>query len=78
MQPSPADSFDADDRGRGLFWGVEFVKDKATKECFPFSVPLSDTIEAELIAGGVVAYPTKGAVSVARPSFIQPVRPLGI
>lgn len=31
-------------RGAGGFWSVEFVKDKATKECFPASVDVSHFI----------------------------------
>ena len=50
-------SADANDRGRGLFWGIEFVLDKKTKSCFPVNLPIADLIVAECMARGVAVYP---------------------
>jgi adenosylmethionine-8-amino-7-oxononanoate aminotransferase len=48
--------------GKGLFWGVEFVLDKTTKEPFPASTPVADLIVEAAIEGGLVVYPgMKGA-----------------
>jgi adenosylmethionine-8-amino-7-oxononanoate aminotransferase len=44
-------------RGKGLFWGVEFVSDKASKRPFPADNPVADLITAEAIRRGVVVYP---------------------
>ena len=49
--------------GKGLFWGVEFVKNKETKEPFPNDFPLADLLAEESIRLGAVIYPgMKGAV----------------
>jgi adenosylmethionine-8-amino-7-oxononanoate aminotransferase len=46
----------------GLFWGVEFVADKSTKEPFPASFPVADLVTEESIRRGAVVYPgMKGA-----------------
>ncbi|PLB33759.1 aminotransferase, class III [Aspergillus candidus] len=37
--------FVGDIRGKGLFWGIEFVKDKSTKEAFPTSASLAFHIQ---------------------------------
>jgi adenosylmethionine-8-amino-7-oxononanoate aminotransferase len=49
--------FSADIRGKGLFWGVEFVVDKITKEPFAADQPIADLITAESIKRGAVVYP---------------------
>lgn len=46
----------------GLFWGVEFVQNKETKEPFPVDSPIADLVVAEGIRLGAVVYPgMKGA-----------------
>lgn len=49
-------------RGRGLFWGIEFVKDKATRESFPLAVGLGPRFQATCFEMGVAVYPGAGTV----------------
>lgn len=46
-----------DIRGKGLLWGIEFVRDKTTKEPFPKEIAVKDTIIRECLAKGVFFYP---------------------
>ncbi|CAF0744790.1 unnamed protein product [Adineta steineri] len=46
-----------DIRGRGLFWSVEFVKNKETKEMYPSTCSFIDSVIKECIERGVVIYP---------------------
>ncbi|KAL5877031.1 hypothetical protein ACKVWC_006185 [Pyricularia oryzae] len=48
-------------RGKGLFWGIEFVADKASKEPFPRSVDLANKVNrAGVKEFGVSLYPGTG------------------
>lgn len=49
-------------RGRGLFWGIEFVADKTTKEPFPPSVEFGLRVQKKAFELGVAIYP--GAATV--------------
>ncbi|WP_437731519.1 aminotransferase family protein [Sorangium sp. So ce1335] len=51
-----------DVRGIGLFWAVELVKDRATKE--PFNVPQDKAARRPLVVDAVVAEAAKRGVSV--------------
>ncbi|KYF54418.1 aminotransferase family protein [Sorangium sp. So ce1097] len=51
-----------DVRGLGLFWAVELVKDRATKE--PFNVPQDKAARRPLVVDAVVAEAAKRGVSV--------------
>jgi adenosylmethionine-8-amino-7-oxononanoate aminotransferase len=51
-----------DIRGRGLFRGVEFVRDKASKTPFPAASKLHARIKAEAMALGLMCYPMGGTV----------------
>ncbi|WP_280154751.1 aspartate aminotransferase family protein [Piscinibacter sp. XHJ-5] len=51
-----------DIRGRGLFWGVELVQDRATKQPFDPSRRLHARIKAEAMAAGLMLYPMGGTV----------------
>ena len=46
-----------DIRGRGLFWALEFVTDRATKQVFAPALKLNERIKAEGIARGLATYP---------------------
>ncbi|CAF1109326.1 unnamed protein product [Rotaria sordida] len=49
--------------GRGLFWSVEFVKDKKTKETYPPTCSFIEPIIKECIERGLIVYAgTKGTV----------------
>ncbi|MEZ4593848.1 MAG: aspartate aminotransferase family protein [Chloroflexota bacterium] len=47
-------------RGRGLFWGVELVQDKATKEPFPASRHLAWDIWQRAFDKGLIVYYSQG------------------
>jgi adenosylmethionine-8-amino-7-oxononanoate aminotransferase len=51
-----------DIRGRGLFWGVELVADRATKQWFEPSLKLHARIKREAMAQGLMVYPMAGTV----------------
>lgn len=47
-------------RGRGLFWGVEFVKDKASKEPFDVNQGIANAVHVLSLDRGVAIYPGVG------------------
>ena len=49
-------------RGRGLFWGLEIVKDKNTKEPFPAALNLAGKIKTDILENGMLSYPSQGCV----------------
>ena len=55
-----------DIRGRGLFWAVEFVTDRATKGVFDPALKLNERVKQEAIARGVATYPMGGTIDGKR------------
>ncbi|CAA21908.1 Aspartate aminotransferase family protein [Schizosaccharomyces pombe] len=53
-------------RGRGLFWGLEIVKDKATKECFPPEYKVGSLANKIGCEHGVFVYPGMGTIDGTR------------
>lgn len=51
-----------DIRGRGLFWGLELVTDRATKQWFDPKLKLHARIKSEAMALGLMVYPMSGTV----------------
>ena len=51
-----------DIRGRGLFWGVELVRDRSTKIPFEPSLKLHARIKKEAMARGLMVYPMGGTI----------------
>jgi len=51
-----------DIRGRGLFWGVEFVRDRAAKTPFDPEFKLHARLKREAMARGLMLYPMGGTV----------------
>ncbi|KAJ4165437.1 hypothetical protein LMH87_007070 [Akanthomyces muscarius] len=65
-----------DIRGRGLFWAVEFVKDKESKETFDPSITFGIRVQQTAFEAGVAVYPgwttvdgRKGDHILLAPSF---------
>ncbi|OAA69105.1 Aminotransferase class-III [Cordyceps fumosorosea ARSEF 2679] len=65
-----------DVRGRGLFWAVEFVRDRETKETFDPAVTFGIKVQQTAFEGGVAIYPgwttvdgTKGDHILLAPPF---------
>ena len=55
-----------DVRGRGLFLGIEFVADQATKVPFEPSRMFGKRVQAEALERGVVTYAGRGTVELTR------------
>ncbi|KAA3620972.1 MAG: aspartate aminotransferase family protein [Proteobacteria bacterium] len=55
-----------DIRGRGLFIGVELVKDRATREPFDPSNPLHAKIKSKALENGLMCYPMSGTIDGQR------------
>jgi len=51
-----------DIRGRGLFWAVELVTDRATKAVFDPALKLHERVKTEGIARGLATYPRGGTI----------------
>lgn len=51
-----------DIRGRGLFWGVELVRDRASRQPFDPALNLHARIKTESMAQGLMLYPMGGTV----------------
>jgi adenosylmethionine-8-amino-7-oxononanoate aminotransferase len=51
-----------DIRGRGLFWGIELVQDRASKTPFDPALRLHSRIKAEAMKLGLMVYPMGGTV----------------
>jgi len=51
-----------DIRGRGFFWGVEFVADRATKQTFAPAAKVNARVKAEAMQRGLMCYPMGGTV----------------
>ncbi|MCK1423445.1 aspartate aminotransferase family protein [Bradyrhizobium sp. 180] len=55
-----------DIRGRGLFWAIELVADRASRTSFDPALKLHQKIKAEALANGLGCYPGGGTVDGAR------------
>jgi adenosylmethionine-8-amino-7-oxononanoate aminotransferase len=51
-----------DVRGRGLFWGLEFVEDRGSKKPFPRETKLNALVKREAFARGLLVYPMSGTI----------------
>ena len=51
-----------DIRGRGLFWAIELVTDRASKQVFDPALKLNDRVKQEAYARGLGCYPMGGTI----------------
>jgi adenosylmethionine-8-amino-7-oxononanoate aminotransferase len=49
-------------RGRGLFWAIELVADRASKQVFHPALKLNERVKREALARGVATYPMGGTI----------------
>lgn len=57
-------------RGLGLLLGIEFVKEKSTRESFPREQNIAEKIRQSMLQKNVLSYPTQGCVDGLRGDHI--------
>jgi adenosylmethionine-8-amino-7-oxononanoate aminotransferase len=67
-----------DIRDIGLLLGIEFVKDKSTREPFPREQNIAEKIRQACLEEGVLTYPTQGCVDGSRGDHILLAPPFTI
>jgi hypothetical protein len=67
-----------DIRGLGLLLGVEFVKDKSTREPFPKAENIAEKVRQAAVADTVLTYPTQGCFDGLRGDHILLAPPFTI
>jgi hypothetical protein len=67
-----------DVRGLGLLLGVEFLKDKRSREPFPKSENIAEKIRQAALGEGVLTYPTQGCVDGQRGDHVLLAPPFTI
>jgi len=65
-----------DVRGLGLFAGIEFVRDKESKEPFPPKAKFSHRVLERCMGNGLLVYPMMGTVDGVKGDHIQVAPPL--
>ena len=65
-------------RGLGLLQGVEFVKNKSTREPFPKEEGIAEKIRHAALEKNVLTYPTQGCVDGSRGDHVLLAPPFGI
>ena len=55
-----------DVRGRGLFWALEFVTDRASKSVFDPQLKINERVKREALARGLAIYPMGGTIDGIR------------
>lgn len=67
-----------DIRGRGLFWAVEFVSDRQTKEPFAAEVGFGARVQQAAFRAGVAVYPGAGTADGLRGDHVLLAPPLTV
>lgn len=65
-------------RGRGLFWGLEFVRNKETKEPFDPAIRFGGRLQEAAFDMGVAIYPGSGTVDGAKGDHVLLSPPLNM
>jgi adenosylmethionine-8-amino-7-oxononanoate aminotransferase len=60
-----------DIRGRGLFWAIELVADRGSREPFDPGLKLNQKIKAAAFEGGLACYPTGGTADGRRGDHVM-------
>ena len=63
-------------RGLGIFAGIEFVKDKETKEPLPVNARFNGRVFNSCMGRGLLIYPGSGSLDGSRGDHIQVGPPL--
>jgi adenosylmethionine-8-amino-7-oxononanoate aminotransferase len=66
LAPLESDPHVSEIRGRGLLLGIEFVKEKTTREPFPKAENIAERIRQAVLQENVLTYPTQGCIDGLR------------
>jgi adenosylmethionine-8-amino-7-oxononanoate aminotransferase len=78
LEPLKKFSVVGDIRGKGLLYGIEFVRDAKSREPFPADARIGARIQADALEAGVMTYPTQGCVDGERGDHILIAPPFTI